>query len=69
VTPSFVVRLQTGPDLYLAPYPGDPCGRTYSAGAAKRYGTPPAAERALAKAREFRPFANAVILPWDEVHK
>jgi hypothetical protein len=64
--PEYIVELQ--PDCWLAPWAQDPCGRTLVKASAKRYKSEGAAERALRKARKYRPFAGAVVLPVEAPH-
>lgn len=49
-------------DCWLAPVPGDACARTCVLSSAKQYATHTAAERALTRARVFRPFAGARVV-------
>ncbi len=55
----FIVKLHER--CWLADWEGDP-GRTIKYENAKKYKSELAAERALKKAREFRPFKDAEIL-------
>lgn len=57
---AYIVRLESG--CWIAPWKGDP-GRTCVRDNAQRYATPAAAKRALAQARQYRPFADARIEP------
>lgn len=52
----FIVELESG--VWLAPWNGDP-GRTLVQKTARLFGSRAAGERALEKARAFRPFPNA----------
>jgi hypothetical protein len=59
---SFVVRLSSAPDLWLAVWPGDP-GRTYVLRTARTYKTRRGAKGALTRARSSgRMFPQAEIL-------
>lgn len=55
-----IVELEKG--VWLAAWQGDP-GRTLDMRSAKKFKTRKAAEFALIGARNYRPFANAVIRP------
>lgn len=54
----YIVELES--NVWLAPWSGDP-GRTLAKGNAKVFATYNRARRALAAAREYRPFASAMI--------
>lgn len=60
-----IVELEKG--VWLAAWTGDP-GRTLDIRSAKNFKTYKAAEFALMGARNYRPFANAVIRPKHRVH-
>ena len=55
---SYIVELEPG--VWVAPWWGDP-GRTMVKSSAKRFGSMPAALRAMSKAREIRPFPVAKV--------
>jgi len=57
---AYIVELQEG--CWLAPWRGDP-GRTLVETSAQQFETAEGATHALAQARRYRPFANAVIRP------
>lgn len=60
----FLVQIDVG--CWLAPWSEDLCGRTLVKAHAKQYGSSGAAIRALKKAREYRPFKNAMIEKLEE---
>ncbi len=59
----WIVQLEPG--VWLSPWHGDP-GRTTDHERAVRFLTFTAAETALERAREYRPFEHASILPVPE---
>ena len=55
----FIVRLEN--ECYIAAWEGDP-GRTIIKGHAKIFKSIESANKALAKARKYRPFVNATVV-------
>jgi len=54
------LKVELEPGVWIADWEGDP-GRTLLKTNAKKFKTREEAERALAEAREYRPFLKAVI--------
>lgn len=55
----WIVELEEG--VWIAPWSGDP-GRCLAQNNAQRFRSERCARRALSSARQYRPFANAIVL-------
>lgn len=66
MTETYIVQLEQG--VWLADWEGDP-GRTLDIRTAKPFKTERAANRALKKAQEYRPFANAAVQKLTTTYK